>query len=117
LRGALHFEGVVISDDMGVANAVASIPPGRRAIDFLLAGGDMIISKTVAPAEAMYQAVLSRAAPDPAFERLVVASVLRILRAKQASGLLPCGCSGSPPRKGRGTHAPPLPYPVTASSP
>ena len=90
LRGALHFDGVVISDDMGAATAVASIPPGQRAIDFLLAGGDMIISKTVAPAEAMYQAVLSRAAARPAFRRVVDASALRVLRAKQASRLLPC---------------------------
>jgi beta-N-acetylhexosaminidase len=90
LRGRLHFQGVVISDDMGAATAVASIPPGQRAVDFLLAGGNMIISKTVTPAEAMYRAVLSRATADPAFRQLVAASALRVLRAKQASGLLPC---------------------------
>ena len=91
LRGALHFDGVVISDDMGAATAVASIPAGQRAIDFLLAGGDMVISKTVAPAEAMYQAVLSRTNSDLAFRGRVDDAVLRVLGAKQASGLLPCG--------------------------
>ena len=74
LRGALHFDGVVISDDLGGTAAVASIPPSRRAIDFLLAGGDMIISKPVAATEAMDQAVLSRADADPAFKRIVDAS-------------------------------------------
>jgi len=91
LRGALHFDGVVISDDMGAATAVASIPAGQRAIDFLLAGGDMVISKTVAPAEAMYQAVMSRTSSDLAFRGRVDDAALRVLGAKQASGLLPCG--------------------------
>jgi beta-N-acetylhexosaminidase len=91
LRKVLDFDGVVISDDLGATRAVASIPPGRRAIDFLLAGGNMIISKDVAPTEAMYRAVLSRTIADPAFRGKVDRSVLRILRAKQSAGLLPCG--------------------------
>ena len=90
LRGRLHFDGVVISDDLGAATAVASIPPADRGVDLLLAGGDMIISKTVAPAEAMDRAILARAAADPSFARLVDAAALRVLQAKQASGLLPC---------------------------
>ena len=91
LRGDLGFDGVVISDDMGAAVAVAGIPPAERAVDFLLAGGDMIISKTLGPAEAMDRAVVARAADDPSFRRLVDTAALRVLRAKQASGLLPCG--------------------------
>jgi len=57
LRGSLGFRGVIISDDLGNTAAVASIPPATRAIDFLSAGGDMIISKTSAPADAMVQAI------------------------------------------------------------
>ena len=91
LRGDLGFNGVVISDDMGAAVAVATIPPADRAVDFLLAGGDMIISKTLGPAEAMDRAVVARAAGDPSFRRLVDAAALRVLRVKQASGLPPCG--------------------------
>src|SRR5262249_31130971 len=91
LRGDLHFGGVVISDDMGAAVAVAGVPPADRAGDFLLAGGDMTISKTLGRAETMDQAVVARAAVDPSFRRLVDAAALRVLRAKQASGLLPCG--------------------------
>jgi beta-N-acetylhexosaminidase len=91
LREQLGFGGVVISDDMGAAKAVATIAPGRRAIDFLLAGGDMIISKTIGPADAMYRAILARANADRVFAQFVDSSTLRVLRAKQAAGLLPCG--------------------------
>jgi beta-N-acetylhexosaminidase len=90
LRGAMGFNGVIISDDLGDTAAVASIPPGTRAIDFLTAGGDMIISKTSAPADAMVQAIRSRAAADPGFRNRVDDAALRILRVKQNYGLLPC---------------------------
>src|SRR3989441_1506417 len=84
LRGTMGFNGVVISDDLGATAAVASIPPGTRAIDFLSAGGDMIISKTSAPAHAMVLAIRSRAAADPTFLQRVDDAALRILRAKQS---------------------------------
>jgi beta-N-acetylhexosaminidase len=90
LRGTLGFQGVIISDDLGDTVAVASIPPANRAIDFLWAGGDMIISKTSAPAHAMVLGIRSRAAADASFRQRVDDAALRILRAKQASGLLPC---------------------------
>jgi len=90
LRGSMGFRGVIISDDLGDTAAVASIPPATRAIDFLSAGGDMIISKTSAPADAMVQAIRSRAASDPSFRQRVDDAALRVLRAKQAFGLLPC---------------------------
>jgi beta-N-acetylhexosaminidase len=90
LRGTMGFNGVVISDDLGDTVAVASIPPATRAIDFLSAGGDMIISKTAAPAHAMVLAIRSRAAADPTFRQRVDDAALRILRAKQAWNLLPC---------------------------
>ena len=90
LRGTMGFNGVIISDDLGDTAAVAAIPPGTRAIDFLSAGGDMIISKTSAPAHAMVLAIRSRAAGDPTFRQRVDDAALRILRAKQSWGLLPC---------------------------
>ena len=90
LRGSMGFRGVIISDDLGDTAAVASIPPGTRAIDFLTAGGDMIISKTSAPADAMVRAIRSQAAAVPSFEQRVNDAALRVLRAKQAWGLLPC---------------------------
>ena len=90
LRGTMGFNGVIISDDLGDTVAVASIPPGTRAIDFLSAGGDMIISKTAAPAHAMVLAIRARAASDASFRQRIDDATLRVLRAKQTWGLLPC---------------------------
>jgi beta-N-acetylhexosaminidase len=90
LRSGLGFGGVIISDDLGVAAAVASIPAGERAVSFLNAGGDMITSQSLPVAETMASAVLARTAADATFRAVVGAAVWRILAAKQASGLLPC---------------------------
>lgn len=90
LRGTMGFRGVIISDDLGDTAAVASIPPATRALDFLSAGGDMIISKTAAPADAMVQAIRSRVVTDAIFRQRVNDAALRIVRTKQTWGLLPC---------------------------
>jgi beta-N-acetylhexosaminidase len=90
LRTSLGFTGVVVSDDLGATVAVANIAPADRAINFLLAGGDFIISKTVAPATAMATAVSARASTDAAFKARVDDAALRILRAKAARGLAGC---------------------------
>ena len=90
LRDRLGFTGAIVSDDLGATAAVATIPPGQRAIDFLTAGGDLVISKTVAPAIAMADAIVARAGSDAAFQARVDDAALRVLRAKQASGLLRC---------------------------
>jgi beta-N-acetylhexosaminidase len=90
LRKQMRFGGVIVSDDMGAAAAVVGMPPATRAIGFLAAGGDMIISVSLAAAAAMDAAVLSRVDHDPAFRSEVDSAVMRILTAKQAYGLLPC---------------------------
>jgi beta-N-acetylhexosaminidase len=90
LRHDLHFDGVVLSDDLGATSAVASIPPRQRAVDFLEAGGDMVIAKTIESALAMYAGVIERTTGDAAFRGVVDEAALRVLAAKQASGLLPC---------------------------
>jgi beta-N-acetylhexosaminidase len=90
LRNGLGFEGVIASDDMGAAVAVASIPPADRAIDFIAAGGDLIVSKTVAPTLAMASALVARARADSAFAGLVSDAVRHVLAAKDVAGLLPC---------------------------
>jgi beta-N-acetylhexosaminidase len=91
LRGALGFDGVIVSDELGAAVAVADIDPATRAVDFLLAGGDMIVSKTLDFTVPMFAGVASRATSDPSFRGLVDGAVLRVLQAKEAAGLLPCG--------------------------
>jgi beta-N-acetylhexosaminidase len=90
LRGQLGFTGVVISDDIGQAQQVLSIPAGERAVDFIEAGGDLITSQNLPPAELMASAVLARANSDAAFHALVKAAALKVLAAKQSYGLLPC---------------------------
>jgi beta-N-acetylhexosaminidase len=90
LRVSLGFNGVVVSDDLGATVAVANIPPADRAVGFLEAGGDLIISKTVAPANAMATAVAARASSDSAFKARVDDAALRVLRAKVAFGLARC---------------------------
>jgi beta-N-acetylhexosaminidase len=91
LRDGMGFGGVVVSDDLGAAEAVAGIAPERRALDFLGAGGDLVVSKTVDATVRMAGAVQARAATDAAFRAVVDAAALRVLRTKQAYGLLPCG--------------------------
>jgi beta-N-acetylhexosaminidase len=90
LRDRMHFGGVIISDDLGAAQAVASVPPGRRAVQFIGAGGDLVTSKYVGPAEAMARAVLARAQASRAFAGQVDAAARYVLAAKQRYGLLPC---------------------------
>jgi len=90
LRGDLGFRGVVMSDDLGATEAVANMPAGQRALTFLLAGGDLIVSKTAEATVAMIAAVKQRAASDSSFAGRVNDAALRVLEAKQSAGLLPC---------------------------
>jgi beta-N-acetylhexosaminidase len=90
LRGQLGFSGVVMSDDLGGAVAVADVPVGDRAIDFLTAGGDLVVVNNAGDAMAMAEAVRADVASDPEFGRIVDAAVNRVLAAKEAAGLLPC---------------------------
>ena len=98
LRSDLGFRGVVMSDDLGATAAVATMPPGQRALDFLLAGGDFIVSKTAAATVSMAAALQARTAADPKVAARVDDAALRILEAKAAAGLLSCpGWSGGGP--------------------
>jgi beta-N-acetylhexosaminidase len=90
LRNGLGFNGVIVSDDMGQAAAVQAVPVGTRAIDFLTAGGDLVTSQSLAPAEQMAAAVLARASGNAAFRATVDSAARRVLAAKRAAGLLPC---------------------------
>jgi beta-N-acetylhexosaminidase len=88
LRGALGFTGVVISDDLGQARQVAAWSPAARAVRFISAGGDMVLTVTPTVIPAMVKAVMARAASDAVFRAKVNAAVLRVLTAKQQLGLL-----------------------------
>jgi beta-N-acetylhexosaminidase len=88
LRGDLGFRGVVISDDLGGAAQVAAYSLGARAVDFIAAGGDIVLTVDPAQIPQMTAAVLARAKADPKFRAQVDVAALRVLAAKQARGLL-----------------------------
>lgn len=88
LRKQLGFNGVVISDDLGAARQVRGYSVGDRAVDFVAAGGDLVLTVDASQAGTMTAALLAKAASDPAFKAKVDAAALRVLEAKQARGLL-----------------------------
>ncbi|NUR06838.1 MAG: glycoside hydrolase family 3 protein [Nocardioidaceae bacterium] len=88
LRGDLGFTGVVISDDLANARQVSGWSYGARAVKFVNAGGNLVLTVDPASLPGMYQAVLDRAAHDAAFRAKVNASARRVLLLKQDRGLL-----------------------------
>ncbi|MBV9592471.1 MAG: glycoside hydrolase family 3 protein [Actinobacteria bacterium] len=88
LRKTLGFQGVVISDDLGATAEVRAIPPGQRALEFIAAGGDMVLTVDAGLIPEMVAAVSARTQSDPVFAAQVDAAALRVLQAKQARGLL-----------------------------
>ncbi|HKC27772.1 MAG TPA: glycoside hydrolase family 3 N-terminal domain-containing protein, partial [Jatrophihabitans sp.] len=88
LRGDLAFRGLIISDDLGAAKQVAGYSVGGRAVRFIAAGGDVVLTVDATQAGQMASALLTRAARVPAFKRKVDAAALLVLQAKQARGLL-----------------------------
>jgi len=91
LRTTLGFGGVVITDDVGAAQAVAAVPVGERATRFVAAGGDIVLTAVPAQIPVMATAVLTRTQADPAFAAKVDAAATRVLTLKAAYGLLRCG--------------------------
>jgi beta-N-acetylhexosaminidase len=85
LRGDLSFTGVVISDDIGVAKQVSGYSVAGRAVAFIAAGDDIVLTVDATQAADMTSAVLARAQRDPAFKAGFDATALLVL---QARGLL-----------------------------
>nr|BFE66661.1 glycoside hydrolase family 3 protein [Dactylosporangium thailandense] len=91
LRGKLGFDGLVMSDDLGAAVAVSSVPVGQRAVKFVQAGGDMPLSVRLSDAGPMTDALVAAAKADPAFAQRVTQSATRVVRSKVRAGLVTCG--------------------------
>lgn len=91
LRDSLGFKGVVMSDDLGQAAAVADRSPGRRAVDFFTAGGNLLLTVVPADVAPMTSAVLAALPHDAALRAAVDDSLRRVLNAKRNAGLLSCG--------------------------
>ena len=90
LRDQLGFAGVVVTDDLGRAVALADVPVGQRAVDAVAAGVDVVLTVVTADAGPMAQALTARATADPAFAARVRESTGRVLALKERFGLLTC---------------------------
>jgi beta-N-acetylhexosaminidase len=90
LRGVQGFAGLVLSDDLGDAKQVQNVSPGDRAVRFIDAGGDLIITVDPATAPLMTDGIMKRSAGDPTFSAKVEATVQRVLGAKFDRGLVSC---------------------------
>ena len=90
LRDKLGFDGVVITDDVGAARAVAAVPVGQRATRFIAAGGDIVLTARASQASAMLKAIAAKRAGSPAFADQVDAAAARVLDLKADLGLVKC---------------------------
>ena len=91
LRTTMGFVGVVVTDDVGAAKAVAAVPVGDRATRFVAAGGDLVLTAVPSQVPTMTSALLAKAHGEPAFAAQVQAAVDRVLALKQRAGLVQCG--------------------------
>ncbi|WP_448611169.1 glycoside hydrolase family 3 N-terminal domain-containing protein [Geodermatophilus sp. URMC 60] len=89
LREQLGFDGVVISDDIGAAQAVQGVPVDERAVRYLEAGGTLMLTMDADLVTELIDAIVARAEADPAFSATVDAAVRTALTAKADAGLLP----------------------------
>jgi beta-N-acetylhexosaminidase len=88
LRGTMGYKGVIISDDLGAAKQVSGYSVASRALQFEGAGGDMILTVDAGQAGTMASAILARMRTSSAFATHVRNAALRVLRDKEARGLL-----------------------------
>jgi beta-N-acetylhexosaminidase len=91
LRDTMGFKGVVITDDVGAAKAVAGVPVGQRATRFIAAGGDIVLTARASQAPVMLKAIAAKRAASPAFAAQVDAAAARVLDLKADLGLVKCG--------------------------
>lgn len=89
LRGDLGFKGVISTDSMGAA-AVSDTPVGERAVDFLTAGGTVVLTGNASDIPTMIDAVTAKIGSDSSFADKVNAAAKQVLTTKNQAGLLSC---------------------------
>jgi beta-N-acetylhexosaminidase len=90
LRDKLGFKGLVMSDDLGAAVAVAATPPGERAVRFVAAGGDVVLTIKPSDAAPMAAALTAKAQDDATFKKRLTDAATHVLQAKAKAGVLSC---------------------------
>ncbi|MEU7906817.1 glycoside hydrolase family 3 N-terminal domain-containing protein [Actinoplanes sp. NPDC049118] len=102
LRERLGYAGLVMSDDLGAADAVESVPTGDRAVRFVDAGGDLVLTIRPQNVGVMTAALLAAARRSPVFAARVADAAGHVLHAKYRAGLLSCpALSASAPAPAR----------------
>ena len=90
LREKLGYDGLVMSDDLGAADAAAIAPVGERAVRFVAAGGDLALTIRPQDARPMAEALVAEARKSAEFDARLTDAAGHVLRAKDKVGLLPC---------------------------
>ena len=90
LRWRIGYRGLIISDDLGAAAAVSRVPVGERAVLFVAAGGDMVLTVRAADAGPMTRALSAAALASSAFAARVGDAARDVLSSKYRAGLLDC---------------------------
>lgn len=87
LRGDLGFTGVVVSDSL-TTPPLNQLPAATRAVQFLGAGGDVLLLTQSRYTTPMRSAIARRLTRDKSFAAQVRAAVMSVLRLKARSGLI-----------------------------
>jgi beta-N-acetylhexosaminidase len=90
LRERLGYQGLVMSDDLGAADAAAIVPVGERAVRFVAAGGDLVLTIRPQDAGPMAAALAAEARKSPSFDGRLTDAARHVLQTKDRAGLLPC---------------------------
>jgi beta-N-acetylhexosaminidase len=90
LRGRLGWHGLVLSDDLGSAVAAQAKPVGSRAVAFLGAGGDLVLTVVPSQATTMRNAIAAQAAAKASWRIRLDDAVRHVLAVKIALGLVSC---------------------------
>jgi beta-N-acetylhexosaminidase len=93
LRGQLGFRGLIVSDALGGAAAISSVPVDQRAVRFIEAGGDLALTVQASKAPAMINGLLAAAKASTSFTAKLTAAARYVIRTKYGAGLLPCSPS------------------------
>lgn len=90
LRDKLGFSGLIVSDALGGAAAVSSVPLSQRAVRFIKAGGDLALTVEYSKAPAMIAGLIDAAHDSKTFTAQLTAAATAVLRLKYTAGLLSC---------------------------
>jgi beta-N-acetylhexosaminidase len=90
LRERLGYRGLVVSDDLGAADAAEAVPVGQRAVRFVRAGGDVVLTIRPQDAAPMSAALIEAARRSPAMAARIDDAAAHVLEAKRRAGLVRC---------------------------